>query len=356
MNNKMKKVIAGIQQVGIGVANAEEAFQWYKKYFGMDILVFQDEAEAKLMTRYTGGVAQKRNAYLALNMQSGGGFEIWQYTSRTPQAASKPVELGDLGIFCIKMKAKNVQETYDFYKKENLNLLSEVTKDPAGKSHFYLNDPYGNTFEIIEHDYWFTKNKALTGGAAGTVVGVSNMDKSIQFYKNVLGYDQVVFDKTDNFTDFNCFGKNGAEKIRRVLLKHSKPYKGGFTNLFGPSEIELVQLLNSSGNKIFENRYWGDLGYIHLCFDINGMSVHEAECEQLGYPFTVNSKNSFDMGEAAGQFTYNEDPDGTLIEYVETHKVPILKNIGWYLNMKKRDPEKALPNYIVKAMRFSRVK
>lgn len=352
----MKKVISGIQQVGIGVVNAEEAFQWYKKYFGMDILVFQDEAEAKLMTRYTGGVVQKRNAYLALNMQSGGGFEIWQYTSRVPQPPLLPVELGDLGIFCIKMKAKNVNESYAFYEKEHLNLITKVSNDPAGRPHFYMSDPYGNIFEIIESDYWYSNTKCLSGGVAGTNIGVSDIEKSMAFYKDILGYDQVIYDKTGSFSDLEQIGNKGRQKFRRVLLKHSKPYEGGFTNLFGPTELELIQAMETAPRKIFENRYWGDLGYVHLCFDINGMDLHEQECAEFGYPLTVNSKNSFDMGEAAGQFAYNEDPDGTLIEYVETHKVPILKKIGWYLNLKNRDPRKALPNFLVKAMRFSRVK
>ena len=42
-------------------------------------------------------------------------------------------------------------------------------------------------------------------------------------------------------------------------------------------------------------------------------------------PFTVDVDHSFDMGEAAGSFSYTEDPDGALIEFVETHKIPILK-------------------------------
>ena len=33
-------------------------------------------------------------------------------------------------------------------------------------------------------------------------------------------------------------------------------------------------------------------------------------------------------------------PDGTLIEFVETHKVPVLKKLGWYLDLRKRDPKK----------------
>ncbi len=62
------------------------------------------------------------------------------------------------------------------------------------------------------------------------------------------------------------------------------------------------------------------------------------------------------MGEAAGHFAYIEDPDGTLIEFVETHKVPIIKKLGWYLDLKKRNPNKALPGWMIKSLRFSRVK
>lgn len=56
------------------------------------------------------------------------------------------------------------------------------------------------------------------------------------------------------------------------------------------------------------------------------MDALKQECEDAGFPFTVDSADSFDMGEAAGRFTYIDDPDGTWIEFVETHKVPIAKN------------------------------
>jgi hypothetical protein len=62
------------------------------------------------------------------------------------------------------------------------------------------------------------------------------------------------------------------------------------------------------------------------------------------------------MGEAAGHFTYIEDPDGTLIEFVETHKVPVLKKFGLYLNMKKRDPRKPLPKWMLSALGLNKVK
>jgi len=84
-------------------------------------------------------------------------------------------------------------------------------------------------------------------------------------------------------------------------------------------------------------------------------------CVAKGYPFTVDSMassegNSFDMGEAAGHFSYIQDPDGTLIEFVETHKVPVMKKFGWYLDLRNRDPRKKLPDWMLKTLRFSKVK
>jgi len=82
----------------------------------------------------------------------------------------------------------------------------------------------------------------------------------------------------------------------------------------------------------------------------------------MGYPFTVDSSrsfkegDSFDMGEAAGQFAYIEDPDGTLIELVEAHKIPLMKKLNLHLDLRKRDPEKSLPKWMLGMLRFMRVK
>lgn len=350
-----KPIISGIQQIGIGVSNVHEGFAWYRKHFGMDVPMFDEAAEAALMLPYTGGQPRSRHAILAVNLQGGGGFEIWQYTSRTPEPASFDIKMGDYGIYITKIKSKDVKATYEQFKKDGVLLLGEVSKDPNGNDHFYLKDPFGNLFEIVKGDTWFSNNGNLTGGPAGAVIGVSDIEKARTLYSDILGYDEVVYDHHDTFKDLKALD-GGDHKCRRVLLKHSQPRKGAFSNLFGNSTIELIQVEGRTPRKIYEGRLWGDLGFIHLCFDINGMAQLKAKCEAAGYPFTVDSADSFDMGEAAGHFTYIEDPDGTLIEFVETHKIPMIKAIGWYLDLRKRNPEKALPNWMLKTLRFSRVK
>ena len=134
--------------------------------------------------------------------------------------------------------------------------------------------------------------------------------------------------------------------------------KAVFSKLFGKSEIELVQCLDAEPTKIFKDRYWGDMGFIHLCFDIRNMKALTEECDKKGFPFKVLSAESFDMGDANGHWGYIEDSDGTLIEFVETHRVPLVKSLGITLSidLKKRNPLKPLPNWMIKAMNFKRVK
>lgn len=347
-------IISGIQQVGIGVANLHEAWKWYRKHFGTDIRIFEDEAEAKLMLPYTGGQPRSRHAALALNMQGGGGFEIWQYKGRIPESPKKPIQLGDYGIFAVKIKSKDVAASHQLYKSEGLT-ISSLMKDPMGKENFFVNDPYGNYFQIVAGNSWFSDEHKLTGAAYGAIIGVSDIEKSKEFYKEILGYDEVMYDSTASFADLNEI-PGGTNTYRRVLIKHSKSREGAFSRVLGDSQIELFQVTNREANSIFKDRFWGDLGFIHLCYDINGMAELRNKCVSLGHPFTVDSSNSFDMGEAAGHFSYIEDPDGTLIEFVETHKVPILKKVGWYLNLKKRNPQKSLPGWMLKALAFNRVK
>lgn len=349
--------ISGIQQVGIGVSDVQAAFQWYRQHFGIDVPVFEEAATAGLMLPYTGGQPQARHAILALNMQGGGGMEIWQYTGRTPVPPAFQPQLGDLGLFVGKIKSKNVQTSFHDLRKKGVNILSNPALRPDGKEHFYLKDPWGNTFEIVAEDDWFATNRPeSTGGMYGCTIGVSDMDKSMVFYKKILGYDTIACDQSGQFEDWN--GTDGGfGTYRRVILKHGERRKGPFSRLLGNSEIELVQSLDRAPRKIYENRFWGDLGFIHLCFDITGMAELKKHCTENGHPFTVDSSGSFDMGEAAGYFSYIEDPDGTLIEFVETHKIPLLKKINWYLDLRKRsNPAQPLPRWMLQTMGWGRVK
>lgn len=348
-------IISGIQQIGIGVPDVETAFKWYRRHFNIDVPAFDDSGEAGLMVRYTGGKPHFRRAILALNLQGGSGLEIWQFTERNSYPPSFPLSAGDLGIFLARIKSRNIEKTYKRLISGGIEPMGIISENPAGEKHFFLRDPFGNIIQIVESDEWFGRSKDDTGGVCGCMIGVTDIDRSCLLYSDLLGYDHVLYDEKGVFEDFAAL-PGGGEVIRRVLLAHSKRRKGSFNRLIGPSRIELVQCVTRKPRKIFDGRYWGDQGFIHLCFDINGMETFRDKCNEVGFPFTVDSSKSFDMGDAAGHFSYIEDADGTLIEFVETHRLPIIKKLGLYLDLRKRDPEKPLPDWMIKMLSFSRVK
>lgn len=350
----MKDLITGIQQVGIGVVNAKEAKLLYKDLFGMNVLIFEDRAEASLMTKYTGSQVHKRHAILSMNLSGGGGFEIWQFTSRIPQQQTS-ARFGDIGIFATKIKAKNVEAAHVHFSKLSSVTVSEIMESPDDRLHFWLQDFYGNYFNIVEGDEWFKAGKGICGGVAGAVIGVSNLDKSLEFYKNLLGIDEVIYKGTAPAIDLP-FAKQVGQQFRRALLKKQVANKGAFSKLLGAVQIELVEALDFLPAKIYEDRFWGDCGFIHICFDVLDMDILKKNSEDAGFYFTVDSAGSFSMGSSAGRFCYVEDPDGTLIELVETHKVPVLKKLKWSFNLKTRKNAGPLPDWMIGMLALNKIK
>ena len=86
-------------------------------------------AEAALMLPYTQNEVRSRHAILSLNNQSGGGFEIWQYTSRTPVMPEFEIALGDLGINVCKIRTYDVESTFKKFQKLGVNILTEFKND-----------------------------------------------------------------------------------------------------------------------------------------------------------------------------------------------------------------------------------
>lgn len=345
-------MINGIQQMGIGTPDVYKSWKWYRQNFGFDVPVFDEAAEAPLMTQYTGGKVHARHAILAMNLNGGGGMEIWQYTSR-PSAAQPEFSLLRKGLLVTKIKCRDVKTGL---KNVSENASSDLQKDPVGKPCFSVVDPFGNPFIASETDHWYQQKNSVFGGIEGVIIGVSDMERSLDFYRNVLEIDRVVFDEQGVFPDLAGL-KDGDKKFRRVRLEPGKRNTGAFSAVFGMFHIELLQPLeNPSLDHNLKDRYWGDQGYIHLCFDVNAMNQIKMRASKLGRAFTIDSGDTFSMGEAAGRFAYLEDPDGSLIELVETDKITLSKKLKWRLTLSSDRKQKPLPRWLFTVVALNRVK
>ncbi|NND33772.1 MAG: VOC family protein [Saprospiraceae bacterium] len=352
----MTYTIHGIQHLGVGVPDHGSSWKWYRQFFGLDIPLFDDEAEAHLMTAYTNGKVISKRAAMVLNLKGGCAMEVVSPSTFTASHADVEHQLGDLGIYIGWIKAPDVKEVYSHYQCSGVQIVSELMQMPNGWTTFYLKDPNGLLFQVVPDPNVYTKSSHLTGGTSGCSIGVSDIDRAKHFY-GILGYDQVIYDESNRFADWSKL-RGGKGKFRRLLLGQSNPSGGGFSKLTGKTYIELVQDLSGRKPvKIYEGRRWGDIGFVHLGFDIRNMPGLGEKLSSIGHGFTCDTKDVLSMGASTKvHCTYTEDPDGTLIEMIEVYKMPIVEKLGIFLNVERRKPTQPLPDLMLKALRFMRVR
>src|SRR5262245_60605821 len=188
------------------------------------------------MVRYTGGKAHRRRAILAINLAGGGGLEIWQFTSREPVPSPVPIRLGDTGIYAARIKARGLRELHARIAARSPDaIVTPLVRDPLGNEHFFVRDPFGNPFQLIPGREWFRAKgdrfrlniwgsgspsassapNPVVGGVAGCLIGVTDIDRALALYRDVLGYDRVLYDREGVFDDLSRL-PGGDIAIRRV--------------------------------------------------------------------------------------------------------------------------------------------
>ena len=354
--NGTYKLINGMQHIGIGVEDIDRTWKWYRRYFGLDIPFFDAVAEAPLMQHYNRGVTIEKRAAMVMNLQGGCAIEMVQPTSFKNRKPEFEPKLGDLGIFATRVKSRDIEKSFNLFVDDGVDTSSMVTT-PDGKPSFFVKDPNGLFFQIMKgDDDWYAKLDHVSGGTTGALVGVSDMDASLKFYTEMIGFSKVAYDKSGTFEDWKDSLPGGGGRFRRVLLEQPNGGLGNFGEMMGKTHIELVQSLDREPVKIFKGRQWGDVGFVHLAMDVKGLHELELDFNACGHPFTCDSENILSMGKTQVHCVYVEDPDNTLIELIEVYKFPLIEKIGFYMDVSKRHPEKPVPSWMIKMMRFSRVK
>jgi catechol 2,3-dioxygenase-like lactoylglutathione lyase family enzyme len=232
--------------------------------------------------------------------------------------------------------------------------LAQTARKLFGKGRVALKDPDGQFIIIVEDDQLFEPTTHPIGGVGGISIGVSDINTAKAFYA-LLGFDQVLYEATAVFADFASF-PGGEQPLTRVILGTKTAAEGPFGAVIGYSTLELIATPNREGQKIFRNRIWGDVGFVHIGLDIFDMKGLAERLAQNNIAFKCDSASALSMGKTQVHCAYVVDPDGILIELIEVYKIPLIEKWGIFLNVHGKKAGKALPNWLIRLLRFSRIK
>ncbi|UCD08243.1 MAG: VOC family protein [Dehalococcoidales bacterium] len=159
-------------------------------------------------------------------------------------------------------------------------------------------------------------------------IGVSDMDESLKFYRDLLGFKQTMFDHTGLIPGME--GITGKSKInaRVVMLMNEN------TGPLGLGMLKLVQLLppdkpdpcfvqvlipGQRQTSVAGALRWGDIAIAEACFNTRGGTgkVTEQLAEKGVKVETEAATYKFPPYDAETTFSYVRDPDNSLIELAD---------------------------------------
>ncbi len=351
-------MITAMQHFGFGVADRDSSWAFYRK-LGFDVPMSFNQSKASRMEPLVGG-NYERKVVIAANLLGGATLELYQYVSTTPKPFPSDWKWGNPGINATALKVTNLKAALELFAASPDSILvgpTNFTPKPEWKAAI-IKDPDNLLLYLMEipgMNYSLRRKKDTVGGAIFPTVAVSDMKSSLEFYRNILNYDEVVYDWKGVDPMLSAF-PGGKRPLRRVLLRNPRPSTSFFSFYLDRGMIELVEVEGEKGKHIYAGRRWGDIGQMEICFDVYDIHSTFKELERRGAkPMLEPNTEDFDMGHGSSAlFAYFADPDGTMIELAEALKLKITKNRG--IDLRKREEGKAFPAWLMKMSRFNRYK
>lgn len=349
-------MIHGLQHIGIGFKDLSKAWNFYRDVLGFDVPLSKSRRIADRMGKLTGG-PQERSVVIALNLLGGALVEIFQFLSKDPLDAPD-FNWGDLGILSIALKVRDIEKGYTQLKDRGISIVNPPRSLDVLPREMFFYDTEGNLLSLVQMpDIEFSligKNSNI-GGILFPTIGVSDMEKSLRFYRDILGFNTVIYDYTGKDERLNSIPGAGGDQ-RRVLLKQNKKPTSLFSFYLRGGMIELVHVKGGRHIHRYSGRGWGDRGIMELCLDVNDIKATYEELINKGAePVIKANTDKFDMGGGSSAFfAYVGDPDGTWIELAEITSFPIWGSLKF--DLKNRPKDKPLSPFLLKFLKFARQK
>jgi catechol 2,3-dioxygenase-like lactoylglutathione lyase family enzyme len=142
-------------------------------------------------------------------------------------------------------------------------------------------------------------------GVHHTCITVSDLERSISFYRDLLGLELVMTEESERSQDdrSKALGVVGA-KVKLAILRA------------GNARVELIQYVTAHGRPYDRNN--NDVGAMHIAFEVTDIDAVYQRMVEHGVRFTAPPA-TIPAGPMQGwRWTYFFDPDGVSMEIIQT--------------------------------------
>ncbi|OPY73656.1 MAG: Glyoxalase-like domain protein [Syntrophorhabdus sp. PtaU1.Bin058] len=305
----MLKGITGVHHVGMGVKDYEVMKEFYSKTLGMT------ETFMEFPEVWNPMVDVFRTSYhkfggIMLHQPAGGiTVELISMSIPHPRYIRTVKRYGDIGVNKITAAVSDVARFYKEYK-DRINFFSKpksIKLPEWGEYNFvYGRDPEGNLFEFVSGPK--LKTKETFGGISWLGVGVTDLERSMEFYRSTV-FDKVVVKPHEGFSGFvDEVADAKGTQVRSCLLANS--VRGGM--------LELYECIKPRGRSIPFNAIWGDFGYFEVCVETDDFHAMAEQTRKEGMNHLHSPCVAFDLNDRQFWFEYVQDPDGIVVEIIGT--------------------------------------
>lgn len=310
-------MIGGVDHIGIGVSDIDKSLNFYCDFLGFKDIVFDYTGELPAMDLVRGSNVLARVVILAnpnFTPISQGMIKLVQLLPPSKPKDIRPeYEWGSICIAEVCMNVKNIEEIYRISTEE---MNYEPVLSPAYATcppndeeckFAYIRDPEGILIEYIEWKmYKGFGGKPEIEAVNHIGIGVRDMNRSMAFYADVLGFKKEVISYTAKMDSMGMMLPKPTPTMHVKII----------TNKFRGVWIEAYQSLLPYEPIVAIPR-WGDIGHMEFAIQVANIEKEYNRLQKKGIEFLCSPQTVDIPSSGEWKYSYMLDPDGLLLSLVE---------------------------------------
>jgi catechol 2,3-dioxygenase-like lactoylglutathione lyase family enzyme len=307
-----KPKVTGVQHVGIGVRNIEASRAFYRDVMECRIPMADFGVTHNAMADFFRSSSHVFNGWMYMQEKEAIVVECIQRFEPSPRPIHKQVRYGDIGVNKMTVEVADVKKFSEAYK-DRIRFVSppKSVKIPGWGDYAFVfgTDPDGNLIEFVSGEKMRAED--TLGRIRSLGVSVTDLERSIEFYRKYVDFDTVVIPPHEAFSGLMGEVSGSPDtQVRSCLLANSN----------GFHMLELYEVSRPRGRSIPFHVLWGDYGFLEsccVCTDVLGLArfFMKEGLELISCPTGMEVHEEGLQGTA--WFLYVRDPDGIPVEVLE---------------------------------------